>query len=401
MGLERSTVGAAEHSTTPQQSVGATDTSSQRLQIMTTEHWSLLSARSLAYSESFSRASMFLTLLTGAVVALALVAQAADFGSGFMAFAIPVLAVVVFVGVATVARLQAINSEDLLWVAGMNRLRHAYLELQPDLDRYFVTASSDDFIGITRSLGMSLPAVTTRPSLASIAHGFVTVPGMLAVIVSVVAGALASTIAVAVGASMPIALLAGVFGFGVTAVGLAVYGYRSATGPPSMFITEFPTEAPDWRRRLIGDALAAGGSAGDVQDRSNVLRRERIKELARVGGRERRHGYAPPPGFLQDFGRHRQLAVMAGADDEPLAAPRDRLRGRQGRVAVLSTHRLRGTLVALADLAPVDDHVVLVAPTLDFDRPEGDQPHAHRTLAAAKVNPRRLEPAAPAAKRRS
>ena len=91
---------------------------------------------------------------------------------------------------------------------------------------------------------MSLPAVTTRPSLASIAHGFVTVPGMLAVIVSVVAGALASTIAVAVGASMPIALLAGVFGFGVTAVGLAVYGYRSATGPPSMFITEFPTEAP-------------------------------------------------------------------------------------------------------------------------------------------------------------
>ena len=120
MGLERSTVGAAEHSTTPQQSVGAADTSSQRLQIMTTEHWSLLSARSLAYSESFSRASMFLTLLTGAVVALALVAQAAEFGSGFMAFAIPVLAVVVFVGVATVARLQAINSEDLLWVAGMN-----------------------------------------------------------------------------------------------------------------------------------------------------------------------------------------------------------------------------------------------------------------------------------------
>lgn len=91
---------------------------------------------------------------------------------------------------------------------------------------------------------MAPPAVTTRPTLASIAHGFVTVPGMLAVIVAVVAGALASTIAVTVGASMVLALLAGLFGFGVTAVGLAVYGYRSATGLPISFSTEFPTEAP-------------------------------------------------------------------------------------------------------------------------------------------------------------
>ena len=59
-----------------------------------------------------------------------------------------------------------------------------------------------------------------------------------------VAGALASTIAMAVGAGMPIALLAGLFGFGLTAVGLAVYGYRSATGLPITFSTEFPTEAP-------------------------------------------------------------------------------------------------------------------------------------------------------------
>lgn len=35
------------------------------LQILTTEHWSLLSARSLAYNEAFTRAGMFLTARAG------------------------------------------------------------------------------------------------------------------------------------------------------------------------------------------------------------------------------------------------------------------------------------------------------------------------------------------------
>ena len=49
-----------------------------RLQILSTEHWSLLATRSLTWNESFSRSSMFLSALSGAVVALALVAQASS-----------------------------------------------------------------------------------------------------------------------------------------------------------------------------------------------------------------------------------------------------------------------------------------------------------------------------------
>ena len=48
--------------------------------LLTTEHWSLLATRNLSWNESFARAGMFLTVLTGAVVALALVAQATAFG---------------------------------------------------------------------------------------------------------------------------------------------------------------------------------------------------------------------------------------------------------------------------------------------------------------------------------
>jgi uncharacterized membrane protein YphA (DoxX/SURF4 family) len=44
------------------------------MQILTTEHWSLLSSRSLAWNEAFARVGMYLTALTGAMVALGLVA---------------------------------------------------------------------------------------------------------------------------------------------------------------------------------------------------------------------------------------------------------------------------------------------------------------------------------------
>src|SRR5688500_9405327 len=84
-----------------------------RLQILTTEHWSLLSTRALSWNEAFSRATMFLSVLSGAVVALALVAEATAFGEGFETFALLILPVVLFVGVATFMRLVAINNEDI------------------------------------------------------------------------------------------------------------------------------------------------------------------------------------------------------------------------------------------------------------------------------------------------
>ncbi|HEY4190726.1 MAG TPA: hypothetical protein VGM28_09910, partial [Candidatus Limnocylindrales bacterium] len=50
------------------------------LTILTTEHWSLLSGRSLVYNEAFSRAGMFLSFLAATLVALGLMAGAMGFG---------------------------------------------------------------------------------------------------------------------------------------------------------------------------------------------------------------------------------------------------------------------------------------------------------------------------------
>src|SRR5881397_3547700 len=160
---------------------GRDHAAASKLQILATEHWSLLATRSLTFTESLGRVNMFLGILSGAVIALALVAQADNFGTSFVVVAISMLTVVLFAGVATVGRLMTLNRDDYRWVLGMNRLRAAYLELHPDLAPHFVTSPHDDLSGALTTLGFD---TTASNRLGSFAHGLQTLPGMLAVIVS-------------------------------------------------------------------------------------------------------------------------------------------------------------------------------------------------------------------------
>src|ERR1700751_2793317 len=107
---------------------------SEAIQILSTEHWSLLATRALTYQESFGRVNMFLAILSGAVIALALIAQADRFGTAFIAIAIFMLAVVFFTGVATIRRLMMLNRDDYHVVVGMNRLRRGYFDVHPELE---------------------------------------------------------------------------------------------------------------------------------------------------------------------------------------------------------------------------------------------------------------------------
>src|ERR1700686_1355771 len=151
---------------------------SEELQILATEHWSLLATRSLTYTESLGRVNMFLAILSGAVIALALVAQADHFGPVFISIAIFMLSVVLLVGVFTIARLMSLNRDDFRWVIGMNRLRNAYLQLHPELEPHFVTSPYDDLAGALQTLGID-PAGGQQ--LGSVFHGLQTLPGMLSV----------------------------------------------------------------------------------------------------------------------------------------------------------------------------------------------------------------------------
>jgi len=206
-----------------------------RLQILTTEHWSLLSSRSMSWNEAFSRATMFLSALSGAVVALALVAQATSFGEGFSTFAILVLPVVLFVGITTFIRLVEINHEDFNWVAGMNMLRHAYLEAAPELRPYFISGWHDDEAGIMTTFG-------ARVGPGTFAHQFVTTPGVVAIIDGVLAGVLAGIVVprMAVPTSTGLAIAVAV---SIATVGLlAAYQYRGSLRGREPRTVRFPTQ---------------------------------------------------------------------------------------------------------------------------------------------------------------
>src|SRR5712691_13134401 len=153
-----------------------------KLQILATEHWSLLATRTLTYNEALSRVTIFLSILSGALIALALVAQADHFGPIFISIAIPMLLIVMFVGITTVSRLTALNRDDYRWVIGMNRLRRGYVDLHPELEQYFITSPHDDLYGALQTLGID--AVSAPKRLGSIIHIPQTLPAILGVIVA-------------------------------------------------------------------------------------------------------------------------------------------------------------------------------------------------------------------------
>ena len=222
---------AAEHPPVPK-------SNSEALQVLATEHWSLLATRALTYQESLGRVNMFLTVLSGAVIALALVAQADRFGTTFIAIAIFMLAVVFVVGLLTVQRLLMLNRDDYLWVMAMNRIRNAYLAMHPELEPHFSTSGHDDLRGVLQTLGVE-PFGASR--LGSVAHSLVTLPGMLGMIVAAVGGAIGGLIAFGFGAPAVVVLLLGLAFFIGSEVLVGVWGRSSVRTQSPALKPRFPS----------------------------------------------------------------------------------------------------------------------------------------------------------------
>jgi hypothetical protein len=165
-------------------------------QFLATEHWSLLATRSLSWSEAFSRTGMFLSTLSAATVALALVGPATSFGDEFAIFALVILSITLFLGVATFARLTQVNNEDLYWVAGMNRLRGAYARLVPGIEQDFFSGWTVDPRGISRTFA------AIDVSALSPLHMLVTTPAVVGIISAAIAGVIAGLAAIQVSAGM-------------------------------------------------------------------------------------------------------------------------------------------------------------------------------------------------------
>jgi hypothetical protein len=210
-----------------------------RLQILTTEHWSLLASRGLAWNEIFSRAGMFLSTLSGAMVALGLIAGVDGFGDAFTVFALVILPVVLFVGLGTWERMGAANYHDAMTVHGMNRIRGAYLEIAPDLRPYFVMGVHDDPRGIGVTMGVP-------PGTPQIVHLLASTPFLVVVLNGVLAGALAAiAIRRLVGPDPVIVVLAGVILAVLVILAEVRVARRRIRSGQEVLEPMFPTPEPD------------------------------------------------------------------------------------------------------------------------------------------------------------
>jgi ABC-type transport system involved in cytochrome bd biosynthesis fused ATPase/permease subunit len=207
-----------------------------RVQILTAEHSSLLLTRSITWNEMFSRATMFITILSAAIVALALVAQATNFGPNFRLFALLVLPVVFLVGFVTFIRLGEANTDDIGLVIGMNRLRNAYLELAPELQPYFTTGHFDDHASILQSYGLGY-----RQSFSRYLGG---TPALVGMINAVVVGIIAALVADALGAPSTVDAVVGVVAALAAAAGHAALMSRAIQRGRGGYRPKFPSNRP-------------------------------------------------------------------------------------------------------------------------------------------------------------
>lgn len=188
------------------------------IQILSTEHWSLLAGRTLAYNEAFTRGGMFLTFLSMSFVALALLAQGMNFGDQFLTVAAVVLAFDLVIGLATYGRIDGANVDDLRAVHGMARIRHAYTQIAPITAPYFTTPTHDDVGSVIAAYGSP-----SSSGLGLLLYGLTTSGGMIGMITSMVGGVLAAVLSLILGVSGDLAVWVGLVGTVLVFVAIAAF----------------------------------------------------------------------------------------------------------------------------------------------------------------------------------
>lgn len=124
---------------------------------LTTEHYTLQSARSSTIVEANGRSSLFLSAVSGATVALALVAQLDKLGDTFRVFAFTILPVLLMLGVMSYSRLADLAVHDAYYARAIGRIRSFYFDVAgEDVRRYWLLSAGDDQHAVMRHAGQRL-----------------------------------------------------------------------------------------------------------------------------------------------------------------------------------------------------------------------------------------------------
>jgi hypothetical protein len=198
----------------------------------------LLAQRQMSWTEATNRASMLITVVGATVFALALVGNATQFDKSFLMFAVIVLPIILVIGLSSLGRINELDDQDWHWVQGLNRMRHARLELDPTFAQYLVNSPYDDVKAVLGGY-----SVATNSML----HNLFVLSSLIAVVVALIAGAFAAAIGLFLDADVLIAILAGAITFVLLMVAISISGYRRFTRSTAEMKPIFPTpeDPPD------------------------------------------------------------------------------------------------------------------------------------------------------------
>jgi len=176
---------------------------------LTTEHFTLQTARAITVNDSNGPTTLYLGSLSSSLVALALIAQQPQLGGTVLVFALTVLPAPLFLGLVTYVRVLQSSIEDILYARAINRIRHYYTEIDPQQAHYFLLSGRDDVRGALQNMYLRdswTQLLFTLPSAVAMINALLA--GMTVAVAVVLAMGAAPLVAMVAGASLGSAALA-------------------------------------------------------------------------------------------------------------------------------------------------------------------------------------------------
>ena len=242
-------------------------------EVLSGEYGVLMAALGAAWSASLSRTSIFLGVLSAAGIALGFASQGGVGGAEFRGLALVVLPLVLFLGVATFVRLVQVQRESVVYITGMNRIRHFLQETAPASRPYFILPAHDDQVALYRSPGTGM---SRRPPRFRLLYLAVQTQGIVGVVTSVVAAGTAGLAATGLGPAIAWGAAGGAFL--ITLAALFAYWQRSLTELFSAIRPLHPTP-PEEMDAWFGAQHSRDGLTGSPQCGHGVGPRVRPQTL--------------------------------------------------------------------------------------------------------------------------
>ena len=191
------------------------------LAALTTEHYTLQAARSSTVVEANGRGLLFLSTVSGAMVALALVAQIDRLGQTFLVFSLSILPALLVLGLTSYARLADLAVIDAYYARGIGRIRAFYFTFDPSAHHYWLLTPGDDPHALMRQAGQQ------HSRWHHLSHAATSVAAVISMIAGVFVGLVASLLG---------------------ATSLPVLGVLATVVAGSMFVVLFVDQERRWRR---------------------------------------------------------------------------------------------------------------------------------------------------------